>query len=164
MGDWQTFYIKPFELYTYHPHFIEETEAQMEKKWIQVFLTLNPWLFAYCVMLWTHEWMAQGVGILEALVFHSVAVPNYFLQRENALPKMNPLPPNIHLYFWNPLHVTFQISSISYSLHIVRCWSRVWIPNNIIFICFSIQLVLTESLRAYLIYLFTPDSLLHSIL
>lgn len=83
LGDLQTlFFIKPFELCTYYPHFIEEAEAQRERKWtarvmtqeiggkariqIQVLVTLKLRLFAYSIPLWTRAWMAEWVGILRS--------------------------------------------------------------------------------------------------
>lgn len=105
LGDLQTlFFIKPFELCTYYPHFIEEVEAWRETKWIakvttqeiggrariqiQALVNLKPRLCVCSIRLWTHAWMAEWVGILEELAFHSITVPNSFPQRGNTLPKM----------------------------------------------------------------------------
>ena len=137
LGDLHTlFYIEPFELYTFYPPFLEEAEAQMERKstgrsqhkqWVAqwgfksrcVLLTLNPRLFAYSIMLWTHEWMAEWAGILQVLVCHSMTVPDYFPQRGTTLPKMTPHPtPNIALLL-EP--IIFDLSNLLYFLPPTYC-------------------------------------------
>ena len=162
LGDLQTlFFIKPFELCTYYPHFIEEVEAWRETKWIakvttqeiggrariqiQALVNLKPRLCVCSIRLWTHAWMAEWVGILEELAFHSITVPNSFPQRGNTLPKMTKNKQTNKQKNQTNNSFAFRISPIwpfKYlfprppplpKTHTVRSWSRVWIKNNTLF-------------------------------
>lgn len=102
LGDWQTlFYIKPFwVVYILSPFYRRDWGPDGEEMNCQGHNTSNKWqsqhanpgtsdskTLAFCLLRYAvNSWMNGSVSR------YSRGVPNYFLQRENALPKMNPSP------------------------------------------------------------------------